>query len=130
MVNTLAQYADSVAAGTVDAIAKSAEDIADAAKGNTSGSLADSITTDVADDGLSATITANSEYAAYVEYGVSIPEIKAKAAKALHFVKDGKDVFARSARAHTIEPRPFLTPAFEEKAQGLTNNLTQILQGE
>src|SRR5579884_3849653 len=129
LADSLSKYTETVKAGVANAIQETANNIVESAQKNAPGALADSISADIADDGLSATITANSEYAVYAEYGVNIPEIKAHNAKALHFVKDGEDVFGRSAKAHKIEPKPFMNPAFEENAQGLIDNLNKTLEG-
>jgi len=125
--DALAVYADKVSSDVKDAIAESANAIAEAAKKNTSGELSDSISAEVADDGLSAVITADSPHAVFVEYGVKIPAIKAEKAKALHFKIDGKDVFAKSAKAHSIPPKPFLNPAFEDNRQDILDNISNIL---
>jgi HK97 gp10 family phage protein len=124
---SLAKYTQAVSNGIKDVVAATANSIADDAKSNTSGELADSINAEIADDGLSATITTNSEYAAYVEYGVQIPDIKTKNAKALHFEVDGKDVFAKSAKGHRVEPKPFMNSAFEGNRQDIIDNISNIL---
>jgi len=109
----LAQYANKVNEGVKAAVARAANDIADAAKQNAHGAVAGSIQAEISADGVSAIVSANSKYAVFAEYGVNIPAIKAENAKALHFIKNGEDVFVKSAQAHPIAPRPFLNPAAE-----------------
>jgi phage virion morphogenesis protein len=62
-------------------------------------------------------------YAAIHQYGgtIRVPEIFPKNARALFFSIGGKNVFARSARAHVVSmpARPFLpSPAFAEAQAG------------
>lgn len=118
-----ASAAEQLAEEVQKAISGTANAIADAAKQNCSGKLADSITATISDDGMSATVTSASPYAAMVEYGASIPEIEPKNAKVLHWKEDGQDVYAKRASAHENAPKPFLNPAFEEQADDLNNAL-------
>lgn len=128
MINALSQYADKLQAGLKGALAEAANEIAETAKSNAHGSVADSVKVELANDGLSAVISADSPYALFCEYGVQIPEIKPKEKKALHFVKDGKDVFAKSAQAHTIAPRPFMNPALEYGKSILMEKLAKAIK--
>jgi HK97 gp10 family phage protein len=125
--DSLAVITDSLSEEVKAAVANTANAVAENAKSNCSGKLADSITTTIADDGMSASISADSPYAAFVEYGASIPEIQTENAKVLHWVEDGKDVFARSASAHEIPAKPFLNPAFEEQSAQLKDTLKDII---
>ena len=109
----LSQYANKVQESIKNRLIEAANELADDVKSNAHGSVADSVKVELSNDGLSAVISADSPYALFCEYGVHIPEIKPKEKKALHFVKDGKDVFAKSAQAHTIAPRPFMNPTLE-----------------
>jgi len=108
---------------TKAAVANTANAIAAEAKQNCMGKLADSILTEITNDGLCAKVTANDPDAVFVEYGATIPAIYAEKAKALHWVEDGKDVFAKSARAHKNVPKPFLNPAAEANRQNFIDSI-------
>ncbi|HTA82268.1 MAG TPA: HK97-gp10 family putative phage morphogenesis protein [Bacteroidia bacterium] len=125
--DNLAVITESLSEEVKTAVVDAVNAMAENAKSKAPGKLADSITTTIADDGMSASIIADSPYAVFVEYGVSIPEIHAEKAKVLHWVKDGKDVFSRSARAHEIPAKPFLNPAFEEQSAQLKDTLKDII---
>jgi len=124
--NIYAAAAEQLGEEVKAAVTDTANKIAEAAKKNCTGKLAGSITTNVADDGMSATISTDSPYAAFVEYGASVPEIHADKARVLHWKEDGKDVFAKYARAHENAPKPFLNPAFEEQADQLKDKMSEI----
>ncbi|MGP8215799.1 MAG: HK97 gp10 family phage protein [Bacteroidia bacterium] len=117
---SLTEEVKSAVAGTANAITESARQ-------NCSGKLADSITVVISDDGMSATVSTNEPYAAFVEYGAEIPSIKAENAKVLHWVEDGKDVFVKSARAHENKPKPFLNPAAEANRQSFIDEIKDII---
>lgn len=125
--NTLSQYADKVQQGIKNKLAEAANELAEEIKSNAHGSVAHSVNVKISNDGLSAIISADSPYALFCEYGVHIPEIKPKEKKALHFIKDGKDVFAKSAQAHTIAPRPFMNPAVEYYKPMLMEKLAKAI---
>jgi HK97 gp10 family phage protein len=70
--DVFAQASDNLAQQVQQAIADTVQHIAEAAKQNCpvkTGKLRDSIAAEISDDGMSATITADVPYAAYVEYG-------------------------------------------------------------
>lgn len=70
--DAFAQASDDLAEQVQQAIADVAQKIVDTAKQNCpvkTGRLRDSIAAEISDDGMSATITADVPYAAYVEYG-------------------------------------------------------------
>ncbi len=84
-----------------------------------SGTLARSIDERVEARGLVlvGALRAGAAYAAAQELGASIPArvIRPRRAKALHWIANGQDVFARMSRpgAFTLPARPFLRPAIE-----------------
>jgi hypothetical protein len=126
LLNKYQQATDALAEQVKVAVAETAETIADNARQNCRGKLKDSIAVNIADDRMSAVISADHPDAAFIEYGVRIPEIHTKDAKTLHWKEDGKDVFAKSAKGHEMAPRPFMNPAFEENAQKLLDTLSDI----
>ena len=70
--DAFAQASDDLAEQVQRAVADTAQSIVDEAKQNCpvkTGELRDSIVAEISDDGMSATITADAPYAAYVEYG-------------------------------------------------------------
>jgi len=85
--------------------------------------------------GVAGTLGARAIYARIHEEGGTIPPhiVRPRFAKALRFLgKDGRLVFARSARipAIRIRPRPFLRPSFEEAMPTARTRFIQaILQG-
>ena len=99
----LTEYAEKVSEGVKDAIAKTATDMADSAKKNTSGDIADSVNVQIASDGMSAVISADSPDAVTSEYGIKTPGSK-------------------------TQPKPFLNPAFEENRQALIDNIVKTIQ--
>jgi phage gpG-like protein len=121
--NAFKEAASSLAEQAKATVANVANAIAEEAKQNCKGKLADSIAVHLNDDGMGATISTTEPYAALVEYGAAIPAIHPDKAKVLHWVEDGKDVFSHSARAHENAPRPFLNPAFEANRQSLIDGL-------
>ena len=60
---------------------------------------------------LRGEVTAGAHYGEYVEKGTRPHIIKARKAKVLHFVVDGKDVFTPMVRHPGSKPYPFLGPA-------------------
>ena len=57
-------------------------------------------------------VIANVNYSATIEYGISNPVlIKPKTKKALHFIKDGKDVFVKYAQQKRRNPNPVMRNA-------------------
>lgn len=55
------------------------------------------------------TITANADYSAPLEYGISNPVIiKPKQAKALRFTVNGQEVFAKYVQQKTRQPNPIM----------------------
>jgi|SRR6185312_916542 len=133
LTDALTKYQQTVSEGVKDALAKSVNDMADAAKANTSGALSDAISTEIADDGLSATITANSPDAVNAEYGVPVKENKTE-----HYTNKHKEHTPHKKDHHdTPKPRPndssgraFLNPAFEANKQALIDSIAQTLQNQ
>lgn len=105
------------------------------------GELRRSISMKVDDDGdvirgtvYSAANSPANKYAAIQEYGgtIHIPDIYPTKAQALHFVIDGKDVFAKMVRAHdvTIPERSFLRSSLEEMQDDIVSGIKDaILEG-
>lgn len=124
--DALAKYAESVTANVKDIVAKSANDIAEAAKANTSDEISDSITTEISGDGLSATITANSPLAATTEYGINAEATEKHAAKRAHHQNHPERI--KPKKDHHNTPKPFLNPAFEENRQNIIDSIAQTLQ--
>ena len=56
-------------------------------------------------------VIASAQYSAAIEYGVPEHEIKPVFAQALHFVKDGNDVFAKRALIPARRPNPVMRNA-------------------
>jgi hypothetical protein len=67
--NNLEAITENLSEQVKEAIANTANAIADNAKKNASGKIADSITTTIADDGMSATVSTDSPDAVSTEYG-------------------------------------------------------------
>lgn len=57
------------------------------------------------------TITANAKYSAAIEYGTQPHIIEPKTAKALHFKKNGREVFAKIVRHPGTKPNPVMRNA-------------------
>lgn len=100
IIHALSQYTDRVTKQIKDIVAQSAQDIAERAKANAPDAVKNSITIETSDDGLSATVTANSADAANTEYGLG-----------------------------NNQPKPFLNPAFEGNRQKVIDSIAQILEG-
>jgi len=103
--------------------------IAEQARNNTSGSLATNIIItpfEITEKEFKCSIICNVEYAEAVEdgsgiYGPNHTPIVAKNAKALHFIKDGKDIFVKSVKG---QPPQF----FMKKAVwNLEDNIGEIM---
>ena len=75
-------------------------------KKNTGG-LKNSVATVVSENKPEAKVEVRKIYARIQEFGGTIEPVKAKA---LHWVQDGKDIFAKSV---TLPPRPYFRPAIE-----------------
>lgn len=116
--NRLPQMGANMAARVSQAVRKSAFDIEARAKSmapvGETGNLKGSITTDIADDGLSAEVTANADYAAHVEYGTRPHVIRPKNASMLAFKIGGVTVFAKEVNHPGTAAQPFMTPAAEQ----------------
>ena len=61
-------------------------------------------------DGANSVI-AQAQYSADIEYGTRAHEIRPVTAKALHFKKDGKDVFAKRVMHPETKPNPVMRNA-------------------
>lgn len=59
----------------------------------------------------SNTITANAKYSADIEYGTNAHTIEPNIAQALHFKKNGKDVFAKRVKHPGTKPNPVMRNA-------------------
>ncbi len=79
-----------------------------------------------------AYVGTNVKYAARWEYGgmQKAYTILPKTAKVLHFMVNGKDVFARHVNmpARKLEPRPFLAPALADLKPTIIAELTATLK--
>jgi len=123
--DALAKYSQSVTENVKDIIAKSANEIAEAAKANTTDEIGNSITTETSGDGLSATITANSAQAVATEYSIETE----KPPHPLQRRGTGKTVpHPEHKKVHHNIPKPFLNPAFEENRQNIIDSIAQTLQ--
>jgi phage gpG-like protein len=109
LLNKYQQATDALAEQVKVAVRETAETMADNARQNCTGKLKDSITVDIADDGMSAVISADHSDAVSTEYGTKSPKIHAKPAK-----------------GHEAPAKPFMNPAFEENAQRLLDTLSDI----
>ena len=71
------------------------------------------------------------KYAGTHEFGgtIHVPDIVATKAKALHFVVGGKDVFAKSVKAHdiTMPERSFLRSSLEEMRGEIVGGLNEAV---
>lgn len=76
---------------------------------------------------LSFDLGPTADYGDVIERGVPHPfVITAKAGGMLHFVIDGKDIFAKSVTHPPIAPRPYLGPAFDAGLPDLEDALGQL----
>lgn len=91
------------------------------------GNLKNSIQASV--DGLSAEVTANADYAAYVEYGTAPHVIRPRNAKVLAFQAGGKTVFAAEVNHPGTPAQPFMTPAAEAVRPAFIAAMTQAIRG-
>lgn len=80
-------------------------------------------------DGLSAEVTANADYAAYVEYGTAPHVIRPRNAKVLAFQAGGKTVFAAEVNHPGTPAQPFMTPAAEAVRPAFIAAMTQAIRG-
>ncbi|OPG13749.1 hypothetical protein B1L11_06465 [Microbispora sp. GKU 823] len=66
-------------------------------------------------------------YGADVEYGTKPHEIRARNAKALHWVDDeGNDIFRKRVWHPGTSPQPYMRPAFEKAIEPLPEILAQV----
>lgn len=95
------------------------------------GLLRDSIRTEIAPDGMSATVSVPVSYAGYVEFGTG-PRgefgghpivITPKRAKFLRFEVQGRVVYTKKVVSMGMAPRPFLRPALERLQLPLAQNM-------
>lgn len=93
--DAFAKVTDDLTKNAKTSVTNTANAIAESAKQNCTGKLADSITTDIANDGMSATVSTNDPNAAPTEYGTA---------------------------EHA--PKPFLNPAAEANMQTLLGSLS------
>ena len=59
-------------------------------------------------------VIANANYSADIEYGTGAHEIRPQTAQALHFQKDGKDVFAKKVEHPGTRPNPVMRNAAKD----------------
>ena len=87
--------------------------------------LKNSIGADDDPDGLGWEAGPTAEYGAAIEYGTRPHEIRAKHAKALHWVdpETGEDVFRRKVMHPGTRPQPYMRPAFA----AATKNWDQVV---
>ena len=109
LLNRYQEASDAMAEQVKAAVAETAQAIADGAKQNCNGMLKESIAVNVADDGMSAVISANNSDAVFVEYGAKTHEAHEK-----------------PGQGNEPVPRPFMNPAFEENAPKLLDRLNEI----
>lgn len=77
-------------------------------------------------DGDNAVI-AQANYSAAIEYGVEAHEIRPVNAKALHFKKDGTDVFAMRANIPARRPNPVMRNAAKETYKDIPTLVKDVL---
>lgn len=92
------------------------------------GRLRNSITFELAPDGLSATIGTNVEYAPAVEFGSKPHVIRPRNKRVLRFKVGGKFVFARAVNHPGGPAQPFLFPAFEEERPMFRRRLEDAIE--
>lgn len=72
------------------------------------------------------------KYAAIHEFGgtVHVPEIVPTKAQALHFIYEGKEVFARRVRAHDVQmpERSFLRSSLSDMKDGIVEGLREAVE--
>lgn len=56
-------------------------------------------------------VIAEQSYSAYIEYGTQPHEIRPKTAQALHFKKNGKDIFTKKVNHPGTKPNPVMRNA-------------------
>lgn len=114
--NRLPQIAGGLQGRISQVVRKTAFDIEAHAKAIApvdTGNLKNTISTDIAGDGLSAEVTANADYAAHVEYGTRPHVIRPRNASMLAFKVGGVTVFAKEVNHPGTAAQPFMTPAAE-----------------
>lgn len=111
-------------------VAKVKDNLSGAVLNVKSGALRDSIVGTVEDGGDVITATVGSygtKYARAQEFGatIQIPDIYPVKARALHFIYEGREIFARHVRAHavTLPERSYLRSAFGEMAPDIVPEL-------
>lgn len=81
--------------------------------------------------GMCGRVTADAPYARIQEYGglINVPEIAPNSAKALAFTYEGKLVFAKSARSHSVSipERSYLRSALAETAQDFADAVRKVV---
>lgn len=91
------------------------------------GHLKNTIGVDFDDDGLGWEAGPTASYGAAVEYGAKPHVIRARNAKALHWVNEfGDDVFRKVVHHPGNAPQPYMRPAFEAAIEPVPNLLEQV----
>lgn len=91
------------------------------------GHLKNTIGVDFDDDGKTFEAGPTASYGAAVEHGSRPHEIRARNAKALHWVNaQGEDVFRRSVWHPGTSPQPYMRPSFEKAIAPLPEIVAQI----
>lgn len=76
---------------------------------------------------LSFTAGPTADYGDIIERGVPHPfVINARAGGTLHFMIDGKDIFAKSVVHPPIPPRPYMAPAFDRTLEQVESGLAEL----
>jgi hypothetical protein len=94
--------------------------------------LRDSIHFELDDAGaeLVGTVGTNVSYAKFVHDGTAPHVIEAKAARALHFFANGKEVFVKRVNHPGTKARPFATSTLQERRAILVERLTRAVMGD
>jgi len=91
-------------------------------------------TVETAPNEVTATVASSSDvpYGRIHEFGgaIDIPEITPVKAQALHFVINGKDVFAKRVRAHTVHmpERSFMRSALADMEAEIRNGIKEAVE--
>lgn len=123
----LRKYRDAKVSELKDVVNQSALMIESGAKVRApvdTGRLRASIQIYLKDDGLSADVGTEVNYAVYVEFGTGIYAAKGDGRKTPWAYKDAKGHWHRT---HGNHPQPFLFPAFEEEMPRFKRHLKDVL---
>jgi HK97 gp10 family phage protein len=96
------------------------------------GRLRSSIQTEIKDNGFTAQVFSDVNYAPHVEYGTKAhfpPPSALQGWARRHNMTGMEFLIARSISRRGTKARPFLFPAFENEKQPFTNSIKDILKG-